>query len=98
MKHIELKTIEGMHDEKPLKIAYLDQLKAVMSVPQDGRSADLSEVRRSIRVLDALESCDGKVLNLEDADFEFLKQRVFAARWPIISPLVIQFVEDVTGG
>lgn len=110
MKQIALKTIVGTHDGQPLTINYREQLKAILSAPMDLRSADLGEVRRSLRVLDALDAVASAThvaeaddsgmtpLCLEDADYEYLKQRVLAARWPIINAMVVKFVDDVTGG
>lgn len=95
MKQIVMKVAEGMYDGKPLRISYRDQLTSIMSMPMDAKSADLDEVRRSIRILDVLETATD-VLELEDADYEYLKRRVTAARWPIINAVILTFVEDVT--
>jgi hypothetical protein len=95
MQEIILKTISGQHEGQEIKINYRDQIEAILNVPMDMRSADLNEVRRSIRVLDAL-SEGNAILKLEDADYEYLKQRVLAARWPFINKAILQFVDDVT--
>lgn len=105
MKEIVLKTISGTHEGKEIRINYRDQIEAILNVPMDMRSADMNEVRRSIRVLDAIDLTppplphgEGEpvVLRLEDADYEYLKQRVLAARWPFINKVIVQFVDDVT--
>ena len=96
MKNVALKTIT----RDGVTIKYLDQIRELMGTPMDARSADLNEVRKSLRVLDAVEKTDPEAdaLVLEDADFEHFKQRVNAARWPIISKVVVEFVDDVTRG
>ena len=98
MKTIKLKTIEGEHDGKPLKITYKSQLIEVMRTPLNGEWAGVNEIRSSIRVLAALEAATGDTLSLEDADFEHMRQCVLAMRWPIKNKLVIQFTDDVTKG
>lgn len=114
MKQIILKTIEGTHDGKPLKINYKSQLVEIMGVPMNpNRGADVNEIRHSIRVLDALEGLEGldtpsatrptgpngePLLELEDADFEHMKQCVMAYPWPLKNRLIVEFVNDVTKG
>lgn len=98
MKKIVLKTIEGKADGNVIRIAYKDQIDAIMSTPMDMKNADLNEVRRSLRILDVLDGlpAEAQALELEDADYEYMKQRVLAARWPIISKVILTFIEDVT--
>lgn len=98
MKKIVLKTIEGKADGNVIRIAYKDQIDAIMSTPMDMKNADLNEVRRSLRILDVLDGlpAEAQALELEDADYEYMKQRVLAARWPIINQVILTFIEDVT--
>jgi hypothetical protein len=95
MKFIPCKTVEVTLDGKPTRISYKAQLREIMRVPSDPRGADLEEVRRSLRVLDALDTED-VVLKLEDADFEYMVKRVRGARWQVIDKFVMAFIEDVT--
>ncbi len=95
MKSIPLKTMEADLDGQKLKLSYKAQLAEILRVPSDGRSADLNEVRHSLRIIDALEATTGDVLSLEDADFEYLRGRVSNARWPVINRYILEFVEDV---
>lgn len=95
MKFIPLKTIDVELEGKPTRISYRAQLKEIMRNPSDPKGADYEEVRRSLRVLDALDGED-VVLKLEDADFEYMKQRILKARWPVIDKFVMTFIEDVT--
>lgn len=102
MKRIELRNVvfAGVVDAKgnPAPFSYRQQIEELMRTPIDPRSgADVAEVRRSIRVLDALEHEQEGALVLEDADYEHLKKRVLATRWPIVDKAVLQFIEDVTG-
>jgi len=97
MKHILLKTVQTTIAGKATSVHYRDQIQEVMSTASP-QGATLDEMRRSIRVLDAVEALEGsaKVLELEDADFEYMKQRVLATKWPVIDRALLQFVEDVT--
>lgn len=67
MKTIELKE----HD--------CDFLKLICEQTPDGIS--IVDVRRSIRVIDAIEASDGKTLLLEDADYGHLMQRFGATKF-----------------
>lgn len=99
MKTIPLKTIQVLLGEKPTNFSYRAQLIEIMRSPSDPRGSDLEEVRRSLRVLDALNAPspdDPTKLLLEDADFDYMKRRVLSARWPVIDKFVLSFIEDVT--
>ena len=96
MRQVQLKTVEIVLDGKTSPLSYKLQLAHIMRTPSQN-TADLDEVRRSIRILNALDTIEGNVLNLEDADFEYMCQRVTGTRWPFIDPVIITFVDDVTG-
>jgi hypothetical protein len=101
MKTIPLKIVEVIMNDKPVNLSYRAQLIEIMKSPMDGRSAGIDEVRASIRVLDALNDTQIQSVNsltLEDADFEYMAQKVKQARWPVVDKYVISFVEDVTKG
>lgn len=66
-----------------------------METPADQqRGASIDEIRKSIRVLDALEAASGTV-QLEDADFDYLVQRVKTAKFTSNNQVFIDFVEDI---
>jgi hypothetical protein len=52
-------------------------------------------MRSAIRVLDALEKADG-VLELEDADHAWLVTRMQSARFGMVHPAIVEFVDDIT--
>lgn len=91
MKTIALKTIEA----DGVKISYAAQIMEIVKFPQDGKSADLDEVRRSLRIMNALDGAD-KELVLEDADYVYLRERIISARWPIANKVILEFVDDLT--
>ena len=62
--------------------------------PQAGMQID--EMRRSIRVLDALDAANG-TLELEDADWDHLKEKVQAMPWAVADRRIIDLVDAVTG-
>lgn len=59
------------------------------------QGASIDEMRKCIRVLDALEAADGDVLELEDADWEMLKQKVEAMPWGWVDRRIVRFHDDV---
>lgn len=93
MKQIPLKTLSA--PDGTADIVYADVLREVIRRPTDPqRGADIAEMRRSIRLLDALEAANG-VLKLEDADYELLKTKVEGMPWNLIDRRIITFVDDV---
>ena len=97
MKQIPLKTVEVVMNDRPTRLSYQAQIIELMKAPTGNKGADLDEIRRSIRVMDAVDSANGGLLELEDADFEYMAHKIKSARWPIIDKYVLQFIEDVTG-
>ena len=52
-------------------------------------------MRVPTRVLDAVEKSDGKILELEDADWEHLRAKTLAMPWAMVDRRILQFIEDV---
>jgi len=96
MKTVPLKTVKmGDND-----LVYKDQIRIFVCIPDDiQRGANVDEMRRVIRILDVLDNLeDGATeFQLEDADFGILVNKMKNARFRVIDPVLVQFVEDVTG-
>ena len=91
MKTIELKTLGPER-----AISYRDVLTEVIRRPLNPRDGvNISEMRQSLRVLDALEASNG-TLELEDADYQHLKDKLEAMQWNVVDRRILQLVEDVT--
>lgn len=98
MKKIQLKTMDMNVQGVIRKFSYKNELQIVFKTPSDiNKGAAVEEMRRSIRILDALDKATD-VLELEDADFEYLKGRMPNAKFSIVDPVIVQFVDDVTSG
>jgi len=94
MKEIELKIVPI---GKSGNLSYKKQIEEIVRTPTEG-GVDYGEMRKAIRLLDALEDlAEDGVLELEDADYDYLRARVGKVRWPVIDKAIIQFVQDVTG-
>jgi len=91
MKRVVLRT---MPDQNYGTLSWADIVQQVIRRPLDGRGADIDELRRGIRVLDALDAANGSV-ELEDADWEHLRQKVQAMQWGFVDRRIVQFVDDV---
>jgi hypothetical protein len=101
MKRIQLQSIADARftpNTPEYQANLLDWSEAIRQVlrrpldPQKG--ADIEEMRRSIRVLDALEAADG-TLELEDADWQHLCQKVRAMQWAFIDKRIVQLIDSV---
>jgi hypothetical protein len=101
MKRIQLRIVPddrflpGTPEFAANLLDWSEAIRQVIRRPLDQqRGADIDEIRRGIRVLDALEAAD-QVLELEDADWEHLKQKTEAMQWAFVDRRIVTFVEDI---
>lgn len=95
MKSIELKVVE-LDD---IELNYRNEILSILSTPEDRQAgANIEEMRRAIRVLEVLDALDedADVLELEDADYEYLKERIQKARFGMVHPAIVQFIDDIS--
>ena len=95
MKSIVLKVVKLVDNE----LDYRNEIQTILSTPEDRQAgATIDEMRHAIRVLDVLDALDedAEVLELEDADYEYLKSRILSARFGMVHPAIVQFIDDVT--
>lgn len=93
MKQVRLLTVPLTVNKQTENFVYKDMLTVLMETPSDPqRGAGIDEVRKSIRVLDVLER-SGDVLELEDADFAYVLERVRNARFTASNKVFVDFVE-----
>lgn len=80
------------------RVDYRSMVEQAIRVPLDRQGgATIDEMRKGIRVLDALDSSLMDVLQLEDADWEFLKTKVERMPWAQVDRRFVQFYDDVIG-
>jgi hypothetical protein len=72
-----------------------EAIKQVIRRPKDPqKGAEIEEIRKGIRVLDAIEKAD-PVLELEDSDWEHLREKVQVMQWAFIDKRIMTFVDDI---
>lgn len=72
-------------------------IKAIVRRPLDPqKGVDIEEMRRGIRILDAVDATKGNVLELEDADHAHLAEKLRGMQWAAVDRRVIEFIDDVT--
>jgi hypothetical protein len=103
MKRITLRVVAdarftpGTPDYAANTLDWSEAIRQVLRRPLDPqKGADIEEMRRSIHVLDALDAADG-TLDLEDADWEHLCQKVRAMQWAFVDRRIVQLIDDVLG-
>jgi hypothetical protein len=96
MKRITMREIPG---DAPIEVLkYAEVLREIVRRPLNPQQgASIEEIRQSVRVLDALDKANG-TLELEDADYEHLKQKTLAMQWNVIDSRLVKFVDDVLNG
>lgn len=83
------------------RVDYRDIIENAVRIPLDRQAgATVDEMRKGIRILDALDrvtwsSADGDILELEDADWEFLKSKVEKFPWAGTDRRFVRFYDDV---
>lgn len=82
----------------PVQTSYRELIAlAVQAVPPGSGGIQVDEIRRRIRVIDALEALepDVTVLHLEDADYEKLVACVKAMPWNSTDRAILKFCDDM---
>jgi hypothetical protein len=75
---------------------YRQAIEQCLRIPLDRKEgATIDEMRKSIRVLDRLDATTNDVLELEDADWEFLKTKVEKMPWAAVDRRFLRFYEDI---
>jgi hypothetical protein len=101
MKRILLKSLPDPHDPTGSgsnRIDYRELIEQVVRVPLNRQTgATIDEMRRSIRVLDALEAASDGVLVLEDSDWQVLRDKVEVFPWGMVDRRLLAFYDDVVG-
>lgn len=98
MKLVELKIIEKFDDNgKPDNLDYREFLIQIVRTPLDpARGMSVDDMRKSVRVMDILEDAvSGSTIEMEDADHEFMRQRVEGARYMRADKAIVTFVDDI---
>jgi hypothetical protein len=93
MKSIPLRTLDAPDNSPP--IIYSDVLREVVRRPLNTQAGiQIAEMRQSLRVLDAIDASNG-TLELEDADYTLLKEKINAMPWSMADRRIIELVDDV---
>jgi len=94
VKSIPLKTLEATDGPA---IEYAQVLREVVRRPLDPQKGiDITEMRSSIRLLDAIDAANG-TLELEDADYAVLKDKLDHMAWNVADKRIVQLIDDVNG-
>ena len=101
MKRIRLESIPGTTFDKEKspaewesdRVDYIDCIKVVTRAPLNPQlGISIEEMRKSLRVLDALEGKQaGDLLALEDEDHAHLCEKVRVARWRLVDERIVRF-------
>lgn len=101
MKRIQLRVLAddrfppGTSEFASNVLSWAEAIRQVIRRPLDPQvGADIEEIRRGIRVLDALDRA-GPVLELEDADWDHLRAKTDAMQWGFIDRRIAIFIDDV---
>lgn len=91
MKTLENKTTELPNGEE--KLTYFELAKSCVNVPPQ-QGFDVQEMNKRLRVIEKLE---GEKVEMEDADFDTLKQCVNDMKWGVLHRDISDFVKYING-
>lgn len=96
MKHVSLKVVDCKDPSgKPFVLNYKTNLIGIMSLPLDPRGGiKVDEIRKSLRVLDAIANGNDDGFDIEDADFDHMCQKVKNATFQFVHQAFADFVEE----
>ena len=95
VKRIELKKVDAILFGEKQTLEYGPLIRVIVETPQNQeRGAQIDEIRKSIRILERLEAADD-FLELEDADYDYLCNRVKNARFTSNNAVFAEFVEYI---
>ena len=78
------------------RVDYRMIIENAVRIPLDRQTgASIDEMRKGIRILDALDAAKDDVLALEDADWEFLKQKVEKFPWAGTDRRFLEFYDAI---
>ena len=98
MKSIELKTVKFIENGNEEDFSYKDMVYMILQSPVDpAKGSGIEEIRKSIRVLDAIDNEENGTLEIEDADFSYLLYRVRNAKFTSNNRAFIDFVDHFEG-
>ena len=97
MIHVAFKTIHVVNPKggQEADILYRELIQSAIHSPLDGKSLGLDEIRKGVRILDALENGSENGADFEDADHAFLVQKVNALKFMWADPKFVQFADDI---
>lgn len=102
MKRILLKNLPdprwplGTEGYEANRVDYRVVVEQCVRLPMDRQAgASIEEMRKGIRILDALDRARDNVLELEDADWEHLKTKVEKMPWAQVDRRFLEFYDDI---
>lgn len=94
MKTLDIKKIDISFEETGSKGTYKELINMVLNSPPGQNGFSFDDLKNRQRIEDALEKSNGK-LELEDSDYENLKQYTNSTRWPFRHKDILKFCQDV---
>lgn len=76
-------------------LSWSEAIRQIVRRPLDAqKGAEIDEIRRGIRIYDALERATD-TLELEDSDWEHLRDKTRAMQWAFVDRRIAALVEDI---
>lgn len=95
MKYVQLRVEQ---DSEGVTLDWREVTRSIIRRPLDmQKGAEIEEIRKGIRVLDAVDQAEPNLLGLEDADWEHLKEKTLKFAWGVVDRRVLQYIDDVLG-
>lgn len=94
---LSLEDANAIIAKEGLYLDYRETIAAIVkSSPSKNGGVDIDAMRKHIRILDALDSSEDGIMNIEDADYRLLKDLVSKHKWGVADRNILTFVDDIT--
>lgn len=94
MKTLKIKEVNITFEENGDKVTYKELINMVLNSPPGQNGFSFEELKNRQRIEDALHKSNGK-LELEDSDYENLKQYTNNTLWPFRHKDVLMFCQEI---
>ena len=102
MKRIPLRSVPderfplGTPEFSANMLSYSEAIRQIIRRPLDQqKGADIEEIRKGIRILDALDSPKDNILELEDADWNHLVEKTNAMQWAFVDKRILALIDTI---
>lgn len=95
VRQIQFKTLKETIEGREAPLDYRTQLRTIAESGDPRQGLSIADVRIANRIVEKLDDEKAKYAVLTGEEYNYLKARVEAFRWPFAAKMIEQFADDV---